>query len=103
MNTTDKLKLLLSACKAGVSIDVNEHRNVHQSAEAALLEESEWDGERISDIEPHVRQGMIETDTIVAIQFYPTTPVGFYRILHHDIDAALDEALECLRQEGLLS
>ena len=39
---------------------------------------------------------MIETDTIVVLQFYPDTPIGSYSIWHHDLDAALDAALSCL-------
>lgn len=35
---------------------------------------------------------MIETNTIVELQFYPDTPIGFYRVYYCDLDAALDEA-----------
>ena len=43
-------------------------------------------------------QKMIETDTIVNIQFYPKTPVGSYSVYHYDLDMALDLALECLKE-----
>jgi len=100
MTTTDKLKLLLATCKAGVSIEVNNHRNVYDTAKQALADAAEHDCP--PEIEDEVRQRMIDTNTIVTIHFYPTTPIGFYEVRHYDIDAALDEALECLRSEGLL-
>ena len=43
---------------------------------------------------------MIETNTIIDLQFYPHTPVGSYQIYHYDLDKALDEALEILAKEG---
>jgi len=37
-----------------------------------------------------------ETNNLVHIQFYPDTPIGFYNILHYDLDKALDLALEII-------
>jgi len=90
----DKLKELLSRCKAAVSITVNDHRNVYESVETYLHDREGW--ECPPEIEPDVRAKMIETDTVIEVQFYPDTPVGFYSVYHYDLDAALDEALACL-------
>lgn len=100
MNIGEKLQLLLATCKAGVSIEVNDHRNVYESAAQCLANVDKRDCP--PEIEPDVRARMIETNTVVTIHFYPQTPVGFYEVWHYDLDAALDEALECLRQDGLL-
>lgn len=90
----DKLKELLVRCKCGVFLTVNEHRDYYYTA-AQALDEAKGD-ECPPEIEPEVEATMIETDTIVRLQFYPNTPIGSYEIWHYDIDAALDAALECL-------
>ena len=33
---------------------------------------------------------------IIDLQFYPDTPVGFYRILHFDLNEAINEGLKIL-------
>jgi hypothetical protein len=50
-------------------------------------------GDSLRDTPPEVRAEMIRLNTVVDVQFYPDTPVGFYRVAHYDIDAALDAAL----------
>ncbi len=90
----EKLEKLLGKCNGGVFLTVNEHRNYYQTAEEALLEKDGY--ECPPEIEPEVRKTMIEKDIIIELQFYPDTPIGSYSIYHHDLDAALDEALECL-------
>jgi hypothetical protein len=89
----DKLKELLARCKCGVFLTVNEHRDYYETATERLdeLASMECPPEYTDD----VRQKMIETDTIIELQFYPNTPIGSYRVVHHDLDAALDEALAC--------
>jgi len=89
----DKLKELLSKCKCGVYLTVNEHRNYYQSVAERLEEIACF--EAPPDIPQEIRTKMIETDTIVQIQFYPDTPIGFYFIYHWDLDAALTKALNC--------
>jgi hypothetical protein len=42
---------------------------------------------------------MIEHNTIIDLQFYPNTPIGFYSIYHYDLEMALDEALEILKND----
>ena len=93
----DKLKQLLARCKCGVFLTVNEHRDYYRSV-AYTLDQIAC-RECPPEIEDGVRAKMIETDTIVELQFYPDTPVGSYSIYHHDLDAALDEALQCLESE----
>lgn len=94
MTTTDKLKELISRCKAGVNIEVNEHRNYYETAKV-YIEQLDERGP-IHEVNPAIMRKMIETDTIINIHFYPRTPVGFYSVYHYDLDAALDEALACL-------
>lgn len=90
----DKLKELLTRCKCGVFLTVNEHRDYYNTAAQALDEARGYGCP--PEIEADVEARMIETDTIVRLQFYPDTPIGSYEIWHYDLDAALDEALACL-------
>lgn len=92
----DKLKELLSRCKCSVTLTVNDHRDYYETAEQALDEAAGQDS--LPEIEPEIRAAMIAADTIIKLQFYPTTPIGFYSIWHHDLDAALDIALGCFKQ-----
>ncbi len=93
---TDKLKMLLERCKCSVSVEVNRHRDYYSNA-ADFIGEAEL-YECPPEIAPEVRQTMIETDTVVVIQFYPDTPIGFYGIWHFDLDEALNQALECIKE-----
>lgn len=89
----DKLKELLSRCKCGVFITVNEHRDYYLTVEQRLEELSCL--ECPPELTDEIRQKMIETNTIINVHFYPHTPIGSYDIYHYDIDLALDEALSC--------
>lgn len=88
----DKLTKLLARCKCGVHLTVNDHRNVYETAAQAL--EGLRDFAR--DVPPDVLAKIIETDTLIDLHFYPETPIGFYKVLHYDLDAALDEALSAV-------
>lgn len=92
----DELKELLSRCKCGVFITVNQHRDYYQFV-TQKLEEIDC-LEDPPDISKEVRAKMIEADTIIEIQFYPDTPIGSYSVYHWDLDMALDEALECFHK-----
>ncbi len=93
----NKLKQLLNRCKCGVFITVNEHRDVYETAAQFLEQRDGW--ECPPEIEPDVRAKMIELNTVIEIHLYPDTPIGSYTIYHHDIDAALSDALECLKEK----
>lgn len=86
-----KLKEIAALCQGGVFVTVNEHRNYYHSVAQHLADRGDT-----PDISSEVQAKMIELDTLVELQFYPRTPVGFYRIWHYDLDAALDEALALL-------
>lgn len=90
----DKVKKLLDKCKFGVFLTVNEHRNYYQSVESRLKELSQL--ECPPEIDDAVIKQMVDLDTIIELQFYPDTPIGSYTIYHWDLDAILDEALECI-------
>jgi len=100
MHRVDKLKELMRRCKCGVYVKVNAHRDVYESAELFLSEMSTQGDHEHLQIDPAVKAKMIETNTIVEVQFYPNTPISFYVLRHYDLDAALDDALACLDAEA---
>lgn len=90
----DKLLKLISMCKCGVYLTVNEHRDCYKTAAQELEEAKGY--ECPPEINESVRQKMIDTNTIITLQFYPDTPIGSYGIWHYDLEKALNESLECL-------
>jgi len=95
--TMEKLKQLIALCKASVSIEVNKHRDYYESVEESLRDTCNWEDTR-REIDNEVYAQMISRDTVVRIQFYPNTPVGFYLIYHYDLEKALDLALSVLEE-----
>lgn len=91
----DGFKRLLARCKCGVFLIVNEHRNYYETAAQKLDELAAM--ECPPEIDEAVRRVMIETDTIVSLQFYPDTPIGSYSIYHYDVDAAIEQAMRCFK------
>jgi len=95
----DKLKKLMSKCKCGVYISVNEHRDYYETVEQRLGDNNLLN-DCYSETPKDVLKKMIETNTMVQLQFYPDTPIGFYTIYHYDLNMALDEALGALDEGG---
>jgi hypothetical protein len=86
-----KFKELVSLCKASVEITVNEHKNDYSTVENYISKENR------EGIEDDVFDEMVKRDTVVEIRAYSHTPVGFYHIFHYDIDKAVEEALDCVK------
>ncbi len=96
----EKFKELLQHCKNSVRILVNEHRDLHWNVEEYFEEERQSGGISSETISPEVMEKMIETDTVIFLQFYPNTPVGFYSLWHYDLNAILEEALAIIKEQG---
>ena len=86
----NKLQELKIKCKCSINIEIDEHKNVYEKVEENISADD------MEDIDKNILDKMIELDTIVKIQFYPNTPVGFYVIYHYDLEEALSEALNIL-------
>ena len=88
----EKFKELISLCKASVSITVNSHKDYYETVEQYIKEEDK------EDIEADVFAEMIRLDTVVCIQAYPHTPIGFYSIYHYDLETAIDLMFEAIKK-----
>lgn len=91
MNTVQDI---VARCKGMVSLEINPHRNQYVAV-ARWLEHTEDISEHEPDTD-EIRAKMEELDIVVDLQFYSLTPIGFHRILHHDVQTAIDEAIKVL-------
>ena len=96
MTTGEKIAKIVSLCKASVHIKFNDHTTNYSTVEEALGINF---GDRYSDIPEDVKAEMIKRNTMVELQCYKNTPIGFYLVVHHDLNAALDEMLEVLEEK----
>jgi len=87
----EKLLTLIEKCKCGVYLNVNIHRDYHESVESHI-ENCRLLGE--IDLDPEIYEKMKELNTVVDLQFYPDTPTGFFQIYHFSVEEALKIALK---------
>ncbi len=80
-------------CKCAVSISHNEHKQNYASIKNHLDFTDSCE-----DVEPEVLKKMIELDTLYEVCFYPSTPIGSYVVYHYDLDKALDESLQFMKE-----
>jgi hypothetical protein len=95
----DKLKELISLCKAGLFIDIDDHKNNYQTVEKCFEEKRGYIEDFDEDIPLDIREKCIELDTIISIQAYSHTPVGFFIIYHYDIELAIDKMIQLIKND----
>lgn len=100
MTTGEKLKEIMRRCRCGVHLSVNDHRDIYQTVRKTLDDLACCNNDE-PVVEPDVLAVMVARDTIVDLQFYPDTPVGSYSIYHYDLDAALDRAIDILKDPSM--
>lgn len=89
----EKLKELLSRCKSTVEIRYNPHKSYYDAIVEYIGDDD------IKYVEKDVLDKMINQDTLVCIQFYPHSSVGFYTVYHYDIEQAIERALTILNED----
>jgi hypothetical protein len=81
----------LSRLKANSwSIEVNEHACNYVTAKQWI---EEYCPENFSDTPPELVEGMKNANTIVRLQIYPNTPVGFNWWCGPTLDSAIEQAM----------
>lgn len=71
-----------------LTIEHNDHATVYHTAEQAIADDPQW----FSDedwVSPEQRAKAIETNEIWTAQWYPNTPVGFFKAHAADLDVLL--------------
>lgn len=86
-----KIAELAGLCAAGVALEINPHKNYYDSVQQYLTDKV---GEPADDIDIDIYNQMIKQDCIIEIQFYQHSPIGFDVVYHHNLNEALNQALE---------
>lgn len=89
MKTLEKLEHLIANC-CTVSIGTNDHRSVYATVQEHF---ADFDFLRnANNFSPEIVQTCIDHDSIVTIQVYPRTPIGFNHYIGHSLASAVDAA-----------
>lgn len=88
----EKLNKLIKECKCGIHLTINSHRDYYETVEQHF-KSNPINEEYLEDIDSDIYDKMKETDTIIELQIYPDTPIGYYKIYHNDLELAINEAL----------
>lgn len=94
MNT---LIRLAKKCKGDVTLKINEHRSMYRSVKEEI-EILRLLGADEEDLPTDIANKMIEKDIIIDVTFYPDTMVGFFRILHWDMNEVERQVNEWLEE-----
>lgn len=91
------LECVVALCKCSVTLTVNPHKDHQQSVREFMAEVADRQNATSPDLCPsEVLERMQMIDTIVHLQFYPSTPIGFHEVWHYEVGLALEEALKIL-------
>lgn len=88
------MKEIIERCKCGIYLEVNRHRDYYDTIEEAITEENERNTE--PEIEPELAERMIKENMFISLQFYPDTPVGFYKVYGTSLDEVVEKAKQAL-------
>ena len=84
---------IIKKCKCSVTLNVNDYRDCYQTIKEAIEEENR--NEPI--IEPELAERMIKENMFISLQFYPDTPIGFYKVYGTTFKEVVDKALLILK------
>lgn len=87
------LEELITRCKGSVGLEINPHRDSYMSVR-------DWRAEQYAgpwrECVPCLDGTSDDATSIIVLQFYPDTPIGFYLVVAPTLDMALRYAEECL-------
>jgi hypothetical protein len=82
------MKEIIEKCKCGVYLEANKYRDYYDSIEQAVEKEGVEDKELADRI--------IKENSLISLQFYPDTPIGFYKVYGTTFDEVVQKAKEVL-------
>lgn len=88
------MKEIIKKCKCGIYLEVNRYRDYYDTIEVAIVEENSQD----EMIEPELAERMIKENMFISLQFYPDTPIGFYKVYGTSIEEVVKKAKEILEE-----
>jgi len=77
-----------------VYVEINPHREAYEKPSEYIKHNDDYD-----ETPRELLNKMDEKDTMVKIQCYPKTPVGFFTVCALDIDSAVEMALETMAND----
>ena len=89
-----RLGHLQSLCECGVSVNINEHKDIYESVDEYMVT---YDQACATNTD--ILKKMIETDTIICVQAFPDYPSTSYACYHYDLEAAIEEVIKCIEKE----
>lgn len=95
----EKLIELISLTKAGLFIEIDDHKNNYQTVEKYFEEKRGYIEDFDEDLPLGIKEKCIKLNTIISIQAYSDTPVGFFIIYHYDIELAIDKMIQLIKQK----
>ncbi len=90
----ERLKELMALCAASVTVSVNDHKDCYESVRKHL---EGWEQERFTEEQI---TAMEAADTVISVQAYPNTPIGFVKEWGHDLDEVLEAVLVQVRSSS---
>mgnify|MGYP003661076699 CR=1 FL=1 len=104
----NKLNKLMSMCKIGATIRVNSHKGLMTAKEAlfkvsgqtsdSLMTKVNWPFNTPEDAKKVISK-IIETDSLVTIKLMSENVYSYFMVIHHDLEAAIDEAISILEKQ----
>lgn len=89
-----EIENLLPQHKCGLYIEHNAHRDYYEPLQekvAELLHDEE--------ISPKEADEILTSDSLWSIQWYPNTPVGFYKVYGCSLSSALEKAKQAIGEK----
>lgn len=86
------METIIKKCKAGVYLEANKYRDYYETIPEAI-EDANRDDKTIDD---KLAERMIKTNQFISLQFYPDTPIGFYKVYGTSFDEVIEKALAIL-------
>ena len=87
-------------CPYGFSILFHEHKQSHQSAKDYIDMKINLHVQSREEIGEEVIAEMIQQDVIVEVRGYDRTTIGFYEIMHYDLETALDRLIATIKGDS---
>jgi hypothetical protein len=79
--------------KCGLYLSHNPHRDVYEGPQGYYPDAEDF-------VSPEDRQKCFDTDDIWELQWYPDTPIGFYRVIGSSLELVMAEALRIEAEYG---
>lgn len=90
---------LVKRCKASVTLEANDYRDIYEKLEDAISEINRK-GDEISKEE---LEKILASGNLYRLQFYPNTPIGFYVTYGSSAEVCIEAAHQILDAESCMS